>query len=77
MTKELAIEAKHAVVLVPLDEKRPAAATGPPYVYYTGIGNENDFPTLEFEAHAPVKIFTMEKVILVPQADIIHCFALD
>src|SRR3546814_20878351 len=55
LSEELVVEAKHAVVLVPLHKKRSTPATSSPHVDHPGIRDEDHTPIVQPKPHAPVQ----------------------
>ncbi len=74
---ELAIVARHPLVLVPLHSNLPVAAAAALAVRDRDIGKKHHLPALLPEALAPVQILAVEEVALIEQADIIQCLTAD
>src|SRR5687768_13528584 len=71
--EKLAVEPHHSPVFVPFHKYGTSPAARPLIVDDGCIGYEKNLPSLVPEAHTPIQIFTMEKIILVPKTHIFNC----
>lgn len=73
MAEELLIESNHALVLTPFDKDAMRSATAPLEMRDFRIWDKHDLPAFVAETHAPVQVFTVQKVAFIQSADIFVC----
>src|SRR5664280_1340293 len=73
MMEKFTIESHHPFVFLPFHKNRSSLTANALLMNCTGTGHELDFPTPLAETHAPVQIFTMQKIALIKETDIQHC----